>query len=1115
MKRFTYILVALAGIFCALPSCVNEDFELPSDVPEGYERITFTTDVPVFAEVATKAVDPDGGGIQNMVLFCFDVYGLFISTAEAEVNRTPDGPEVVLEGSFSATVPKSTACIHFIGNQNYESIKAHKEDFYNKTEAQSLEVLEASSGRMVYWGHKDFDMESGETLQEQLVGETIMLVRNHAMIRVNDKDLNDASKANPYMTVHGMTVYNSYAFGTVCPWHPRLRFDFDWDTVEDFVTIPVNKAKTSNIDHTTSDLSRYVYEHDNTMEDPISVIIQATPVGETTPLYYRVMLVDSEGEQIMVRRNHEYIINIAGKLSYGQSTFADAVTAPASNNIWVSISDEIKKVQDSNYALEVFETSYILDESHTISGQNTFEIKYTLTPLAGTEPLVGDTDTEPSPDRPSVDWIDGNEVAMQSFNHVFKVDGNGVGQGSVTVVLNQIPEEDYSLEGTLLIKKGRLFRRVKMITIKTQKLVPAWVSSEVYGGLRDDNGVLSEYNANVTVMFTIPETTPKELFPFDVLISCNKLDARYIPGNDSEYNSYDAYAPPIIRKGQEGWFGEDYFGYKYVHTVTEPGFQRLYFKNVLYEDSDVEKKMYIEAMFFETVEKKIHFIDNKLSIWYDESTLNFLDPGNVAGEATDEKIYYVLVPQKKNALVEFGIQLYNNNNNNNSQDKRNADPKDEFLLYSQYLIPDNAEMASSTAICEYREVPEVIWEESVNGRMFGFRPRNVEVPTYSLKLRTTEARSEEPVRISSVPLIKASEGQDNNPIPDGYSSFSGRSIFRPTTASLNALTPTTDFTALDESLYPWYDGNSYRSNTFELSNYNPFRFAARVVFDPSGNNEVLAGYGTSTDMVNGAYFPEDRDYESDEMVSMVTWPYIPSEQVNIQIDITSFGGSDYKSVDPFGTEFEVYIDAPMLEIDTDRLEACRLTPDKLRAEEVDGKPTGRFIYTVDADRDVERRFGTAQAARKDLSPGTLKEYIAGNQASERKTLPFKVNGIVSAGDIVISSDESTVVFHKKSFTVNNAPQSLTLTYGADRTNVPVDAFVPFELASNHNRIGVITMNADGACSLRLRSEYEYAWVNDPVIIRYQAKDNTVYVKQIADLATLFANPVINLDLQDQ
>ena len=179
--------------------------------------------------------------------------------------------------------------------------------------------------------------------------------------------------------------------------------------------------------------------------------------------------------------------------------------------------------------------------------------------------------------------------------------------------------------------------------------------------------------------------------------------------------------------------------------------------------------------------------------------------------------------------------------------------------------------------------------------------------------------------------------------------------------------------------------------TFELANYNPFRFAARV-----------NGEGTDT---SGA---------EEETVTPLSWTYRPQQQVDIELDVTSFAGSDGKSVDPFGEPFEIYIDAPMLEIDESRLAECNLTDGKLKA---DPSVPGRFIYTVDAQRSTERTFGTGSALKKD---GTLLDNGGSvDQAGERKRLPFLTGEVVSAGDITVSSDEEMVVFFRKTFRVTN------------------------------------------------------------------------------------------------
>ena len=123
--------------------------------------------------------------------------------------------------------------------------------------------------------------------------------------------------------------------------------------------------------------------------------------------------------------------------------------------------------------------------------------------------------------------------------------------------------------------------------------------------------------------------------------------------------------------------------------------------------------------------------------------------------------------------------------------------------------------------------------------------------------------------------------------------------------------------------------------------------------------------------------------------------------------ITSFKGSDGHSVHPFGeyfgTEFDVYIDAPMLEIDYSRIPEkwlaannSLLTVDKLRKH-----PTipGRFIYSVERERTKEAEYGYSPAYNKDLSTKGFDNYgrpiviEPGSQEGERKKLPFKKTSI--------------------------------------------------------------------------------------------------------------------------
>ena len=75
MKVLIKYLLMLIASFLIL-SCQEE--KLVSDgVKNGFISVSFLTDVTVMEDKHTKAVDPDGGGVQQMQVFCFDANGIF------------------------------------------------------------------------------------------------------------------------------------------------------------------------------------------------------------------------------------------------------------------------------------------------------------------------------------------------------------------------------------------------------------------------------------------------------------------------------------------------------------------------------------------------------------------------------------------------------------------------------------------------------------------------------------------------------------------------------------------------------------------------------------------------------------------------------------------------------------------------------------------------------------------------------------------------------------------------------------------------------------------------------------------------------------------------------
>ena len=299
-----------------------------------------------------------------------------------------------------------------------------------------------------------------------------------------------------------------------------------------------------------------------------------------------------------------------------------------------------------------------------------------------------------------------------------------------------------------------------------------------------------------------------------------------------------------------------------------------------------------------------------------------------------------------------------------------------------------------------------------------------------------------------------------------------------------------------------YKGNEYRSVIFDVAHYRPFRFAAQVqVADENGNNQTITP--ASDDLLSN-----EAHGDQEENINEVMLSYKPGQQVDILLDITSFKGSDNRSVHPFGQifgeEFEVYIDAPMLEIDLSRVpdnwKAANnntLQSDKLRP---DPSVPGRFIYTVSKKREDERVFGYAPAHNDDAATSRYDDYggvvpnVTIDQTGERKLLPFTKKSITSKGDISITSNKDKVVFWDKTFKVKTENLKGVLKYKDEKGNVnfvPDDAFVAFVRLRTNARIGVVTLNEStggpGDFELNLRDEYRFDWKDDPIDFYYKEK----------------------------
>ena len=330
MRRYINIaLSVIAGV--TLTACAEEFSGQEIDItPDGYMTLEFVAQVPDMNVVQTKAVDPDGAGVQQMTIFCFDANDLFITTVTADI--TPEATNPSLSGKLKATVPDYTVTLQLVGNQNLTYFR--EDNYRGMSEIDVMASLEASAGRMIYWARKTVE----ELKAHNTESNPVLLLRNQAKITLNVEE-------SVGFEQKGWVVVNSNAFGTVAPYSPEHGFEAPHYIDRPFVTLPENTTKLGDFLDVRTNEEEYIFETENTVDSPIDFIVKGSQDGGQE-LYYRISIIDKNGEYIPIFRNHHYTVNITGPLYYGQPTFAEALEAPATNNVWVSVSNDINSLTD-------------------------------------------------------------------------------------------------------------------------------------------------------------------------------------------------------------------------------------------------------------------------------------------------------------------------------------------------------------------------------------------------------------------------------------------------------------------------------------------------------------------------------------------------------------------------------------------------------------------------------------------------------------------------------------------------------------------------------------------------------------------------------------------------
>lgn len=545
MKKIKTYIGIMAALLTMLTACSDSmvDNGVPSKNETGTYQAHFTISVPNYSKVESRVANFATEGIasaNDMQLLCFDKDGYFLglakdlniqSVATNEIN--PDGGSD--KKNISATIPTGTARIHIMANATNsntvisgsnqaidfskaaEWIGRHENNLMTSFDNRNNN---RQDDKMVYWGYvkkntpeemTDFLTKDGEA------NNVIHLLRNRAKIEVKWEDTNIENIR--------YALGNVMQHGTVAPFNrdkekltfPETNMLTDaaaWKAECTYITPSLDPTRWPSEEEkfsveneemwpNSSKLPmQYTFEQENSLEKPLKVIMEVTYKGGETK-WFQVLL-QNEGVQIPVKRNHLYLINIKrlGK-NLGYTDCTQAYEGTPANNPWITVDDIIQEISDGNYTMNIVEGTY---QILTAESENKIqEAKFTYK-----------GDAEMKAEYFDVSWTqnEGFTNPVAGKLPVPTVEYNATtGEGVIKYQVGSIGKDFKKATIKLVDKKHGLTRNIHLYSISN---VDFKFPTEITMGKK----VTSE--AQLT--FTIPSYYPKELLPIEIEIASNDVN---------------------------------------------------------------------------------------------------------------------------------------------------------------------------------------------------------------------------------------------------------------------------------------------------------------------------------------------------------------------------------------------------------------------------------------------------------------------------------------------------------------------------------------------------------------------------------------------------------------
>lgn len=546
MKKIKTYIGIMAALLTMLTACTDSmvDNGVPSKNETGTYQAHFTISVPNYSKVESRVANFATEGIasaDDMKLLCFDKDGYFLGLAKNLNIQTVATNEIKDDGGsdkkkISATIPTGTARIHIMANatadntvttgnqaidfnKSAEWIGRHENNlmtsFDNRNNSQQHD-------KMVYWGYvkKNTPEEMTEFLTKDVVANNVIhLLRNRAKIEVNwegnTSEITNIRYALGNVMQHGTVApFNRDKEKLTFPETNMLTDAAAWKAECTYITPSLDPTRwpsegekfsvgNEEMWPNSSNLPmQYTFEQENSLEKPLKVIMEVTYEGGDTK-WFQVLL-QNEGVQIPVKRNHLYRINIKrlGKnLGYANSSMAYDGT-PA-NNPWITVEDIIQEISDGTYTMNIVEGTY---QILTAESENKIqEAKFTY---------KGDATMKA--ENFDVSWTqnEGFTNPVAGKLPVPTVEYNATtGEGVIKYQVGSIGKDFKKATIKLVDKKHGLTRNIHLFSI-----------TDVDFNFQFANSMGKAATATANLTLTIPANYPKELLPIEIEIASNDVN---------------------------------------------------------------------------------------------------------------------------------------------------------------------------------------------------------------------------------------------------------------------------------------------------------------------------------------------------------------------------------------------------------------------------------------------------------------------------------------------------------------------------------------------------------------------------------------------------------------